>query len=108
MLVISHDRALLDVVADKVVTLEGHTAWTHGASFATWHEARDARVARIDEDHRRYREERKRLEAVAAASSAGGPSMGSDVFASRVRVDEDEDRAVRSRRRRPSGCATSR
>lgn len=84
VLVISHDRALLDVVADKVVTLEGHTAWTHGASFSTWHEARDARIARIDEDHRRFREERRRLEE-SLREFRRRAAMGSDTFASRVR-----------------------
>ena len=77
-------------VADKVVTLEGQTAWTHGASFATWHEARDDRLARIDEEHRRWQEERKRLRAVAAASSGAGASMGSDKFASRVRATKSK------------------
>ena len=85
ILVISHDRALLDAVADKVVTIEGHTAWTHGASFGTWHEARDARIARIDEDHRRYREERKRLEE-SLREFRRRAQMGSDTFASRVRA----------------------
>ena len=84
VLVISHDRALLDIVADKVVTLEGHTSWTHGAPFATWHEARDARIARIDEDHRRFREERKRLEQ-SLQEFRRRAAMGSDKFASRVR-----------------------
>jgi ATPase subunit of ABC transporter with duplicated ATPase domains len=84
ILLISHDRALLAAVADKVVTLEGRTAWTHGESFATWHEARDARIARIDEEHRRYREERKRLEE-SLREYRRRAQMGSDVFASRVR-----------------------
>jgi ATPase subunit of ABC transporter with duplicated ATPase domains len=84
ILLISHDRALLAAVADKVVTLEGRTAWTHGASFATWHEARDERIARIDEDHRRWGEERKRLEE-SLHEFRRRASMGSDVFASRVR-----------------------
>jgi ATPase subunit of ABC transporter with duplicated ATPase domains len=85
VLIISHDRALLDAVADKVVTLEGRTAWTHGGSFSTWHEARDGRIARIDEDHRRFLEERKRLEQ-SLEEYRRRASMGSDVFASRVRA----------------------
>jgi ATPase subunit of ABC transporter with duplicated ATPase domains len=85
ILVVSHDRALLAAVADKVVTLEGRTAWTHGESFATWHEARDARIARIDEAHRRYREERERLED-SLREFRRRAQMGSDVFASRVRA----------------------
>jgi ATPase subunit of ABC transporter with duplicated ATPase domains len=62
VLFVSHDRELLARTATKVVTLEGHGAWTHGGSFATWHEARRARIDRLDEEHRRWAEERKRLE----------------------------------------------
>ncbi len=89
VLLISHDRALLAAVADKVVTLEGHTAWTHGGSFASWHEARDARIARIDEDHRRFREERKRLEQ-SLQEFRRRAAMGSDTFASRVRATKSK------------------
>ncbi|MEA3020277.1 MAG: hypothetical protein QOI47_1801, partial [Actinomycetota bacterium] len=63
VLFVSHDRELLARTATKVVTLEGRGAWTHGASFATWHDARRARLDRLDEEHRRWAEERKRLEA---------------------------------------------
>ena len=94
MLIISHDRALLDAVADKVVTLEGRTAWTHGASFATWHEARDARIARIDEDAPPV----PRGAQAAGGVAAGVPAPRVD-GQRRVRVaravDEDQDRAVR-------------
>jgi ATPase subunit of ABC transporter with duplicated ATPase domains len=62
VLFVSHDRQLLSDVADRVVTLEAKAAWTHGGSFATWAEARQARLARLDEEHRRWREERKRME----------------------------------------------
>ena len=63
VLFVSHDRELLARTATKVVTLEGRGAWTHGGSFATWHEARQARLDKLDEEHRRWAEERKRLEA---------------------------------------------
>ena len=89
VLIISHDRALLDAVADKVVTLEGRTAWTHGDRFATWHEARDARIARIDESHRRFLEERKRLEQ-SLREFRRRAAMGSDTFASRVRATKSK------------------
>jgi ATPase subunit of ABC transporter with duplicated ATPase domains len=62
VLFVSHDRQLLSDVAHRVVTLEARTAWTHGGSFATWHDARQARLARLDEEHRRWQEERKRME----------------------------------------------
>jgi ATPase subunit of ABC transporter with duplicated ATPase domains len=62
VLFVSHDRQLLSDTAHRVVTLEARSAWTHGGSFATWHEARQARLARLDEEHRRWQEERKRME----------------------------------------------
>jgi ATPase subunit of ABC transporter with duplicated ATPase domains len=89
ILLISHDRALLARSADKVVTLEGQTAWTHGASFATWHEARDQRLARIDEEHRRWQEERARLEQ-SLQEFRRRAAMGSDKFASRVRATKSK------------------
>jgi ATPase subunit of ABC transporter with duplicated ATPase domains len=62
VLFVSHDRELLRRTATKVVTLEGRGAWTHGGSFGTWHEAREARLARLDDEHRRWQDERRRLE----------------------------------------------
>ncbi|MET1002688.1 MAG: ABC-F family ATP-binding cassette domain-containing protein [Acidimicrobiia bacterium] len=85
ILLVSHDRELLAAAADKVVTIEGRTAWVHGGSFATWHEARDDRLARIDELHRRWQEERKRLEEQLREYRRRA-SMGSDAFASKVRA----------------------
>jgi ATPase subunit of ABC transporter with duplicated ATPase domains len=61
MLFVSHDRTVLDRTATRVVTLEGRAAWTHAGGFSTYAEARDARVGRLDERHRRYEEERHRL-----------------------------------------------
>jgi ATPase subunit of ABC transporter with duplicated ATPase domains len=89
IVLISHDRALLAAVADKVVTLEGKTAWVHGGSFATWHQARDDRLARIDEEHRRWREERERLEQ-SLREFRRRAAMGSDKFASRVRATKSK------------------
>jgi ATPase subunit of ABC transporter with duplicated ATPase domains len=85
IVLISHDRALLAAVADKVVTLEGRTAWVHGESFATWHDARERRIARIDESHRRWAEERRRLQQTLREFRRRA-AMGSDTFASRVRA----------------------
>lgn len=61
ILMVTHDRAVLDRTAMRIVTLEGKAAWTHAGPFSTYAEARDARVDRLDEDHRRYEEERRRL-----------------------------------------------
>ena len=61
VLFVSHDRTVLERAATQIVTLEGKAAWTHAGSFATYADARDARVDRLDERHRRYEEERRRL-----------------------------------------------
>ena len=62
ILYVSHDRQLLATTSHRVVTIEGKGAWMHGASFASYHEARQARLARLDDDYRRWQEERQRLE----------------------------------------------
>ena len=64
ILFVSHDRTVLERAADRIVTLEGRAAWTHHGSFTTYMEARDARVDRLDEEHRRFTEERGRLTAM--------------------------------------------
>ena len=61
VLFVSHDRTVLDRAARSIVTLEGRHTWTHHGPYATYGSARDARVDRLDERHRRYEEERKRL-----------------------------------------------
>ena len=62
ILFVSHDRTVLERAATHIVTLEGRATWTHSGGFAGYAAARDARVDRLDERHRRYEEERKRLE----------------------------------------------
>ncbi|MEP6463280.1 MAG: ATP-binding cassette domain-containing protein [Frankiaceae bacterium] len=61
VLYVSHDRELLARTADRVVTLEAGSAWTHGGGFASYAEARRARLERLDELHRRWEEEHHRL-----------------------------------------------
>ncbi len=61
VLFVSHDRELLAAVADRIVTLEGGTAWVHGGGFASYHEARAAKHERMAEVRRRWDEEHARL-----------------------------------------------
>ncbi|MGC5585298.1 ABC-F family ATP-binding cassette domain-containing protein [Ornithinimicrobium sp. W1679] len=65
VLLVSHDRELLSRTATRVVTLEpgaaGASAWTHPGSFATWHQARADRNARLEEMLRRWEEEHAKL-----------------------------------------------
>src|SRR4051812_27487707 len=61
VLYVSHDRELLARTADRVVTVEAHSTWTHGGGFETYAAARAARLDRLDELHRRWDEEHARL-----------------------------------------------
>ncbi|WP_173923610.1 ABC-F family ATP-binding cassette domain-containing protein [Agromyces sp. Marseille-P2726] len=70
VLLVSHDRELLARAADRIVTLElgaaGNTAWVHGGSFEGYHEAREARFARLDELRRRWDEQHAALKTLVA------------------------------------------
>jgi ATPase subunit of ABC transporter with duplicated ATPase domains len=61
VLFVSHDREVLARAADRVVTVEGRSAWVHGGGFVSYHDARAARLERLDELHRRWEEEHQRL-----------------------------------------------
>jgi ATPase subunit of ABC transporter with duplicated ATPase domains len=61
VLYVSHDRELVAATAERIVTVEARTAWTHGGGFASYHEARTNRIARLEELRRRWDEEHRRL-----------------------------------------------
>ncbi|WP_117215448.1 ABC-F family ATP-binding cassette domain-containing protein [Allorhizocola rhizosphaerae] len=61
VLYVSHDRELLNQTADRVVAVEGGSAWTHPGGFASWHEARVARHESMEERRRRWDEEHEKL-----------------------------------------------
>ena len=68
ILYISHDRELLNNTATRVVTVElgaaGNLVWTHPGGFASYHEARKDRFARLEELRRRWDEEHAKLRAL--------------------------------------------
>lgn len=80
ILMVSHDRTLLERVATKVVVLEGSGCWVHGGSFATFGEARESRQARLGNALKRWNEEEQRLHnhmkvmKIRAAQNAGNAS----------------------------------
>ncbi len=86
VLYVSHDRALLDRTADRIVTLEASGTWTHGGGFATYHQERTARIDRLDERHRRFQEERARLQALVRELKR--KAAYNDNFASKARAAE--------------------
>ena len=61
VLLVSHDRELLNRVATRIVTIEGGSSWTHGGGFASYHRARDDRNERLDELRRRWDEKHQQL-----------------------------------------------
>lgn len=65
VLYISHDRELLNNTATRVATIElgaaGNTLWVHPGGFATYHDARADRFARLEELRKRWDEEHAKL-----------------------------------------------
>jgi ATPase subunit of ABC transporter with duplicated ATPase domains len=88
VLLVSHDRELLARAADRIVTLEaspaGSSAWVHGGGFATYHAARDDRMARLEELRRRWDEQHAKLKALVADLKV--KATANDGFASRYRA----------------------
>jgi ATPase subunit of ABC transporter with duplicated ATPase domains len=84
ILYVSHDRALIAATGDRIVTVEGRTAWTHGGGFAGYHEAREARLDRLEELRRRWDEEHERLRELVRTLRV--QASISDAMASRYRA----------------------
>ena len=61
ILMVSHDRALLERVATKIVVIEGAGCWVHGGSYTTFPEARAKRQEQLGDDLKRWETEERRL-----------------------------------------------
>lgn len=61
ILMVSHDRTLLERVATKIIAIEGSGCWVHGGSYATWPEARQKRQELLGDDLKRWNDEERRL-----------------------------------------------
>jgi len=65
VLLISHDRELLNQCASHIIAVElgavGNTVWVHGGGFASFHEARADRFSRLEELRRRWDEEHVKI-----------------------------------------------
>ena len=98
VLFVSHDRELLAQTATLVVTVElgaaGNTSWVHGGGFATYHEARKDRFARLDELKRRWDEEHEKLKALVImyrTKAAYNDGMASRLQAAVTRLTKFEE-----------------
>ena len=61
ILMVSHDRKLLERVATKIVVVEGSGCWVHGGSYGTFPEARAKRQEQLGDDLKRWNDEERRL-----------------------------------------------
>ncbi len=61
VLLVSHDRELLAGCAQRIITVEDGSVWTHGGGFASYAQARKDRIERLDELRRRWDEEHEKL-----------------------------------------------
>ena len=94
VLLISHDRELLDRVATRIVTIEGGSSWVHGGGFASYHEARRHRHERLAEMLRRWDEEHQRLKDLVRTlqqQAAISPDMASRYRAMQTRLRKYEE-----------------
>lgn len=98
ILMISHDRELLNNTATRVVTVElgvaGNTVWTHPGGFASYHEARRDRFARFEEMRRRWDEEHAKIKALVLRlkiKSEYNDGMSSQYRAAQTRLRKFEE-----------------
>jgi ATPase subunit of ABC transporter with duplicated ATPase domains len=61
ILMVSHDRTLLERVTTKIIAIEGSGCWVHGESYATFAEARAKRQELLGDDVKRWNDEERRL-----------------------------------------------
>jgi ATPase subunit of ABC transporter with duplicated ATPase domains len=97
ILLISHDRALLNEVADRIITVEDGRVWVHGGSFASYHEARKARYERQEEILRRWTEEHDRLKELVRTlqgQAKSSPDMASKYRAMQTRLRKFEEQGA--------------
>jgi len=61
ILMVSHDRTLLEHVATKIIVIEGSGCWSHGGSYVTFPDARAKRQELLGDDLKRWNDEERRL-----------------------------------------------
>ena len=61
ILMVSHDRTLLEAATTKIIALEGSGSWVHGESYRTFAAARAHRQELLGDDLKRWNDEERRL-----------------------------------------------
>jgi ATPase subunit of ABC transporter with duplicated ATPase domains len=97
VLFVSHDRELIERVAERITTLEpgagGSTLWVHPGRFSTYLQARIDRNARLEERRLRWDEERAKLKALVLMyrqKAAYNSDMAARYQAAQTRLDRFE------------------
>ena len=97
VLFISHDRELIERVAERIATLEpgagGSTLWMHPGRFSTYLQARIDRNAKLEERRQRWDEERAKLKALVVMyrqKSTFNSDMASRLHAAETRLERFE------------------
>ncbi|MCW2840343.1 MAG: transporter [Aeromicrobium sp.] len=97
VLFVSHDRELIERVAERIATLEpaagGSTLWMHPGRFSTYLQARIDRNARLEERRQRWDEERAKLRALVVMyrqKSTFNSDMASRLQAAETRLERFE------------------
>jgi ATPase subunit of ABC transporter with duplicated ATPase domains len=98
ILLVSHDRELLNRAADRIATLErnsnGNTLWVHTGGWSTYREARETRIAQMAEDLRRWDEEHVRLKElvlIMRERAKMSPDLASRYQAARTKLRKFEE-----------------
>jgi ATPase subunit of ABC transporter with duplicated ATPase domains len=84
VLLISHDRELLARSAERIITVEAGRVWVHGGGFASYVQARQDRIGRLEELRRRWDEEHAKLRKL--VFTLRQQAMYSDALASRYQA----------------------
>ena len=84
VLMVTHDREVIDRVAKRIVTIEANTTWTHGEGFSSYGAARENRIERLEELRRRWDEEHEHLKVFVRTLQI--QAKNSDAMASRYRA----------------------
>jgi ATPase subunit of ABC transporter with duplicated ATPase domains len=84
VLLISHDRELLARSAGRIITVEAGRVWIHGGGFASYAQARQDRIGRLEELRRRWDEEHAKLRKL--VFTLREQAMYSDALASRYQA----------------------
>lgn len=61
ILLVSHDRKLLTLAVDRMVSLEHNDVWTHGGTYATFPHERRKRIEKLAKDLDAWKAEERRL-----------------------------------------------